>query len=115
MGFATVAKGDLTLTPLGQTFADASILARKEIFATRIRRLPIIRWLTNLLQAADQQRLKREVILAALSLDFPPEEAEQQFNTMIVWGRYAEILTYDDDEETIYLEPKNGDERSLET
>jgi NitT/TauT family transport system ATP-binding protein len=115
LGFVTVAKGDLTLTPLGQTFADASILARKEIFATRIRRLPIIRWLTNLLQAADQQRLKREVILAALSLDFPPEEAEQQFNTMIVWGRYAEILTYDDDEETIYLEPKNGDERSRET
>ncbi len=40
LGFATVAQGDITLTPLGETFAEASILARKEIFATRIRRLP---------------------------------------------------------------------------
>jgi NitT/TauT family transport system ATP-binding protein len=39
LGFATIAQGDITLTPLGETFAEASIQARKEIFATRIRRL----------------------------------------------------------------------------
>ncbi|WP_322794263.1 ATP-binding cassette domain-containing protein, partial [Bellilinea sp.] len=32
--FATIQKGDITLTVLGETFAEASILARKEIFAT---------------------------------------------------------------------------------
>ena len=37
LGFATVAQGDITLTALGETFAEASILARKEIFSTRIR------------------------------------------------------------------------------
>ena len=43
LGFATVAQGNITLTPLGGTFADAGILARKEIFAWRIRRVPIFR------------------------------------------------------------------------
>jgi hypothetical protein len=33
LGFAVISKGDIELTPLGQTFAEASILARKEIFA----------------------------------------------------------------------------------
>lgn len=43
LGFAYVEKGDITLTPLGETFAKASIQARKEIFATRIRHLPLMR------------------------------------------------------------------------
>ncbi len=37
LGFAMIAQGDIALTPLGETFAEARIQARKEIFATRIR------------------------------------------------------------------------------
>jgi NitT/TauT family transport system ATP-binding protein len=105
LGFATIEKGDMTLTPLGETFAEASILARKEIFASRIRRVPLFRWLTNLLRAAERQRLQSEVIQTALELEFPPEEAGRQLETIISWGRYAEILAFDDDNDTLYLEP----------
>jgi NitT/TauT family transport system ATP-binding protein len=105
LGFATIEKGDITLTPLGETFAEASILARKEIFATRIRRVPIFRWLINMLRASEKQKLKSEVVQTALELEFPPEEAQRQLETVVNWGRYAELLAYDDDEETIYLEP----------
>lgn len=105
LGFATIGNGDITLTSLGETFAEASILARKEIFATRIRRLPIIRWLTTLLQSADRQRLNLRVVQTALELEFPAEEAKRQVESIIQWGRYAEILAYDDDEEILFLEP----------
>ncbi len=101
--FATIGKGDIELTPLGQTFGEASILARKEIFAARARRLPLIRWLLNMLRAAEKHQLKREVIQTALSLEFLPEVAERQIETLIEWGRYAELLSYDDDSETISL------------
>lgn len=104
LGFATVAKGDITLTALGETFAEASILARKEIFATRIRRLPIFKWVVALLRAADRQQLGWDVIEAALELEFPPQEAEQQLETMVNWGRYAELLAYDDDSAMLFLE-----------
>ena len=104
-GFAIVSQGDISLTPLAETFAEASILARKEIFATRTRRLPLFRWLLALLRSAERQRLDREVVLTALALEFPPEEAERQLETAIDWGRYAESLAYDNDEEVIYLEP----------
>ncbi len=40
----------------------------------------------------------------ALELEFPPEETERQLETIVDWGRYAEVLVYDDDEETLYLE-----------
>jgi NitT/TauT family transport system ATP-binding protein len=104
LGFATVAQGDINLTSLGQTFVDASILARKEIFSTRIRRLPMFRWLSNMLEKADKHALEWDVIQSALELDFLPEEAEKQMEVAVDWGRYAELLSYDDSKATIYLE-----------
>ncbi len=104
LGFATIGKGDIVLTPLGETFAEASILARKEIFATRIRRLPMFRWLLSLLSVAEGRRLKWDVVIRALELEFPPDEAEQQLDTIVNWGRYAEVIAYDDATETIFLE-----------
>jgi NitT/TauT family transport system ATP-binding protein len=104
LGFAHIAQGDITLTPLGETFAEASILARKEIFATRIRRLPLFKWLLALLKATEKNQLEWDVVHLALELEFPPEEAERQLETIINWGRYAELLAYDDDSEIIFLE-----------
>lgn len=104
LGFATIAKGDITLTPLGETFAEASILARKEIFATRIRRLPLVRWLLSMLSSSEKRSLSVGVILTALELEFHKEEAERQLETLINWGRYAEVLSYNDDQEILYLE-----------
>jgi NitT/TauT family transport system ATP-binding protein len=108
LGFATVSKGDITLTTLGQTFVDASILARKEIFATRIRRLPMFRWLLNMLEKSDTHKLEWDVIQSALELEFPPAEAEKQVDVAVNWGRYAELMVYDDGKATISLEEKLG-------
>jgi len=104
LGFATVAQGDITLTPLGETFAEASILARKEIFATRLRRLPLFRWVLTMLRSAQRQELERGVLRTALELDFPPDEADRQLDIIADWGRYAEVLVYDDSDETFALE-----------
>ncbi len=104
LGFARVEAGDIMLTDLGETFAEASILARKEIFATRVRRVPLFRWLIALLRASEKQHLKWQVVKTALELEFPPEETDRQLETIVDWGRYAEILVYDDDEEAFYLE-----------
>jgi NitT/TauT family transport system ATP-binding protein len=108
LGFASISKGDIELTPLGQTFAEASILARKEIFASRARRLPLISWLLKMLRNADKNQLKWNVIQIALGLEFPPEKAESQIDTLINWGRYGELLIYDDSSEIITLEPEKN-------
>ncbi len=105
LAFVTIAQGDLTLTPLGETFAEAQILARKVIFATRIRRLPIFRWLLAMLRAAERQQLGWDVVRTALELEFAPPEAERQLKTAVDWGRYAELFAYDDDRDVFYLEP----------
>ncbi len=104
LGFATVEAGDLSLTPLGQTFAEARIQARKEIFAARIRRVPIIRWIRNMLNAANENRLDWSVFETALALEFPPDEAERQLETAVNWSRYAELFSFDDDNDSLFIE-----------
>jgi NitT/TauT family transport system ATP-binding protein len=105
LGFANVAYGDITLNPLGETFSEASIRSRKEIFATRIRRLPLFKWLLGLLRASDKKQMEWDVVQKALELEFHEEEAERQLDTAIDWGRYAELLAYDDSSQILYLEP----------
>jgi NitT/TauT family transport system ATP-binding protein len=105
LGFANVAYGDITLNPLGETFAEASIRSRKEIFATRIRRLPLFKWLLGLLRASDKKQMEWDVVQKALELEFHEEEAERQLDTAIDWGRYAELLAYDDSSQILFLEP----------
>lgn len=104
LGFVGVSHGDITLTPLGEAFAEASIVGRKDIFASRLRRLPLFKWLLSLLSASEGNRQKWEVVQTALLLDFHQEEAERQLDTAIDWGRYAELLSYDDKTRVLFLE-----------
>jgi NitT/TauT family transport system ATP-binding protein len=103
LGFARVSQGDIGLTPLGQTFADASILARKEIIAGRILRQPTVRWIYETLQKDDNQRTAEEFFLDQLRQEFG-DYAETQLDTAINWARYAEVFAFDDDTDELYLE-----------
>ena len=103
MGFATVDQGDIKLTGLGQAFADASILARKEILAGRVLRLPTIRWIYETLQKDDNQRVDADYFVDQLQNDFG-EYAKDQLDTAVDWGRYAELFAYDDNTGELFLE-----------
>jgi len=102
-GFATVDQGDIALTPLGQTFADASIPARKEIMAGRVLRLPVLGWIYETLRADDDGRVAEEYFAEKLQADFG-EYAGEQLDTAINWGRYAELFEFDDDTDELYLQ-----------
>lgn len=103
VGFVSVHEGDLILTPLGKTYAEANILARKELIAGRILRLPIINWIYETLQQDDNQRVEWEFFLDKFEADFG-DRAEKQLDIAIMWGRHAELFAYDDKSGELYLE-----------
>lgn len=103
LGFLSVAEGDLSLTPLGQAYAEASILTRKELIAGRALRLPTIRWIYETLQRDENRRIPADYFLDRLKLDFG-DFAEGQLEAAINWGRFAELYAFDDDTDELYLE-----------
>jgi len=102
--FAEIHKTKVKLTPLGEKFAKSGILERKEIFAISVKKLPVFHWLLNILKSSDEKALKIDVVKAALSIEIPENELEKQIEIIIKWGRYAELIAYDDETEVIFLE-----------
>jgi len=103
LGFARAEQGDLVLLELGKTYAGAGIQVRKELIAGRILRLPLIRWIYEKLQNDDNQRIDRSFFVEALRSEFGGE-TDDQIDTVIGWGRYAELFGYDKDSDELYLE-----------
>lgn len=56
-----------------------------------------------MLKKTDTHTLEWDVVQSALELDFPPAEAEKQVEIAVNWGRYAELMVYDDGKATISL------------
>jgi NitT/TauT family transport system ATP-binding protein len=103
LGFFTLKDGALFLTPLGQAYASASILARKELVASRILRVPAINWIYETLQQDDNRRVDRDYFLDKLRPNFG-DLAEKELETAISWGRHAELFAYDSDSDELFLE-----------
>ncbi|MEJ5211840.1 MAG: AAA-associated domain-containing protein, partial [Burkholderiales bacterium] len=103
LGFARVESGDIMLTPLGHEYAEASIPVRKEIIAGRLLRVPLIRWIYEILQQDDNQRVDRDYFLERLRPEFG-DEATTQLDIAVSWGRFADLFAYDQDSHELYLE-----------
>lgn len=95
IGFLAVEEGDLLLKPLGRTYADATILARKELLASRILRLPTITWIYEKLQKDENHRIDKDYFVDVLRSEFGDEAAEEQFDAAVGWARHAELFDYD--------------------
>ena len=103
LGFARVEEGDIVITPLGETFASANILARKEIVAARVLRQPTIRWIYETLQVDLDHRAPAGYFLDRLRTDFG-DYADEQLARAIDWARYAELFAFDDATDELYIE-----------
>lgn len=103
VGFVHVREGDLLITPLGEAYAAASILTRKELIASRLLRVRTISWIYETLQQDDNQRVAEEYFLDKLRPTLG-EFAEGQLDTAISWGRFAELFAFDDKSGELYLE-----------
>jgi NitT/TauT family transport system ATP-binding protein len=105
LGFAMVAQGDVMLTATGREFANAEVHRSHEIFREQVLdRIPLMQTLLAMCESKRDGRISKEFILDILDEHFSAAEAERQFDTLVDWGRYAQLFDYHADEERIYLD-----------
>ncbi len=103
--FGKVKEGDFILTEKGMKWAEADALEKKEIFKeSALQRVQLIRQIMHVLTTISKHRVSEEFFLDILKNHFTPEEAWNQLETAIDWGRYAELFAYDYDAGELYLE-----------
>jgi NitT/TauT family transport system ATP-binding protein len=107
---ARIEGSDIELTADGKEFAAADILTSKQLFARHAaRHAPLVRTITQALAATDDHTLREGFFLDVLRRGFSPQEARNQLDTAIDWGRYAELYDYDSDDDELTLEPGAAD------
>ncbi len=110
LGFAHVGGGDIEVQPAGRAFAAADLLHRKQIFADHLRRsVPLVAHIRKVLDERPGHSAPEARFLAELEDHLSEEEAQRVLETVINWGRYAELFAYDYDRGTLSLE-NPGDE-----
>src|SRR5947209_19047590 len=105
LGLANVSGGDIELTGAGRRYAEADMLSRKQIFAEALlKNVPLAVHIRRVLDERPGHRAPAARFLRELEDHLSEEEAERVLDTVINWGRHAEIFAYDYDDEVLSLE-----------
>ena len=103
--FAQLSEGDLMLTDAGKRFAHLETDARKKLFAEHlVNYVPVMGLIKRVLDerpthTAPAARFRNELE------DYMSEDyADETLRTIVSWGRYAELFSYDEQSETFSLE-----------
>jgi NitT/TauT family transport system ATP-binding protein len=105
LSFAHVSGGDIELTGLGRAYAEADMLTRKQMFADAVlKHVPLAVHIRRVLDERPGHRAPAARFLRELEDHLSEEEAERVLDTVINWGRHAEIFAYDYDSEVLTLE-----------
>ena len=103
--FAVLEEGDITLTDLGRSFVNADVEERKRIFAEALRQhVPLVNMIRQVLDERWNHRASAVRFRDELEDHMSPDYAEDTLRTVIAWGRYAELFSYDEEAEQFSLE-----------
>lgn len=105
LGFGKTSQGDIELTNSGKVFSKADILESKKVFAYHLmRHVPLAKHIYRVLQEDLKKQASKERFLQELEELMPSEDAQKTLLSVINWGRYAELFSYNDQTEILSLE-----------
>jgi len=117
LGFATMHEGDVRITEKGRAFARADIPTRKILFREAVlAHVSLLQQFQSALEKKSNHTMPVEFFRDLLDERFAQVEVERQIETALNWGRYAELFTYDAEDDTVHLhQPDHRGESSPES
>jgi NitT/TauT family transport system ATP-binding protein len=103
--FADLEEGDIKLTEQGKNFVHADTDARKKLFAESLRaHVPLVAAIRQVIDERWNHRASAVRFRDELEDHMSPERAEETLRTVIAWGRFAELYSYDEEAQQFSLE-----------
>ncbi|MGE0223757.1 MAG: AAA-associated domain-containing protein [Acetobacteraceae bacterium] len=103
--FAVMEEGDILLTEAGRQFVNADTDTRKHLFADALRaHVPLVTMIRQVLDERWNHRASAVRFREELEDHMSPDYAGDTLRTVIGWGRYAELFSYDEEAEQFSLE-----------
>ncbi|MDQ6738233.1 MAG: nitrate/sulfonate/bicarbonate ABC transporter ATP-binding protein [Gemmatimonadota bacterium] len=109
LGFADLQDRAVVITQAGMEFADADLDVEKGMFRHyALAHVSLLRHIVRELDASPSGTLDSDRLVEELEEAFSGGEARRQFETVVDWGRYAELFSYDDASGELRLDPETG-------
>jgi NitT/TauT family transport system ATP-binding protein len=111
LGFVHVARGDITITPLGRRYVEGDNTLRHELFGQQLlAHVPLVAHVRHSLEQAPDGELREEHFLRMLAERMEANEAERTLRVAIEWSRYGEVFEYNYNTGLIHLPEGDEDE-----
>src|ERR1700692_4565830 len=105
LGFAELREGDIFLTPAAHVFAELGTHERKMMFADHLlKHVPLAARIKKVLNERPGHRAPRVRFEQELEDFLSDGAAEDTLDSVINWGRYGEVFSYNDQTELVSLE-----------
>ena len=95
LGLVETPQQDVILTDLGKQLTAASTNDQKDIVKAQLMKLKIFDLLVRLLKVHDNHQITSEELLRELQAALPHEKPKPLFRTLLSWGRYTGIISFD--------------------
>jgi len=103
LDFVDTPKRSVEITPLGRQFVEAEMDQRKLIWRGQLLTLKLFRMVQEQLELHEGQ-LRKEDLIQEIATRLPMEDPELTFETLVAWGRFAELFAYRDEKEVLTFE-----------
>ncbi|MHB1605360.1 MAG: AAA-associated domain-containing protein [Leptospirales bacterium] len=104
LGFVQTPGSEIEITGLGREILKKDINGRKRLLRERLLTLPVFETVLRWLEHEEDAALPSEIVKNKLSEHFPQEDSEIAFQTLVNWGRYAELFGYRSDRGDLYVD-----------
>ena len=101
-------KDDVLMTEAGWYFLAAPLPARKTIFRQAIMKLRLFQMIVARIEEAPSQRVRAEDFTEELASLLPYDQPGRMLETLITWGRFANLFDYDQKSDTLH--PREGED-----
>ena len=105
LSFAKSDKGDLEITPAGKAFAEADIAMRRTLFReAALASVRLLQQINSGLLSKSDHTMPLEFFRDVLEEHFSAIEVQRQLETVLDWGRYSDLFTYDPTTDRLHLD-----------
>lgn len=103
----------VVITDAGRAYLKADVADRKDLFRKGLHNLNVFRFVLTALEKR-HHRVDADLVREELAVQLPFEDTERLFNTIVGWGRNADLFDYDGDTDQLFqdVEEKPAEEQS---
>jgi NitT/TauT family transport system ATP-binding protein len=96
LDFVDTPKRNVVLEPLGKKLVSVGPDERRELFRQALLRQRLFREVRQIIERSERKEVDADVVYEVLAINLPHENYEALFDTLVRWGRFGELFTFDE-------------------